>query len=183
MRAWGQAWNALCQCIILIDKTIAVRADRPHPERGLPARSHPWRRLCAQGRGWIHDWRNERERAQQAIRARRRAERRSLTLLLNLLDATQRQDFRAHGHLYVIGGNSRDRYRIRVALFANIDVMSGAGAVSHRLCAQPEGDVPVYDMMAGQLLYLQDPGSEKCFLARAKIHPTRPEDYVRRSPA
>lgn len=183
MRTWGQAWAALRRCLVAIDQTIAARASRRNGERTLRARGHPWRRFCAQGRGWIRDWQRERERIEAAIRAKRRAERRSLTLLLNLLDSDQREDFRAYGHIYVIGGGSGERYRIRVALFANIDVMSRTGAVTHRLCAQPCGDVPMYDVMAGQLLYLQDPNAENRFLAHARIHPTRPDDYVSRHQA
>lgn len=183
MRAWVQAWHILCRYLVVIDRTIAARASRRDRERNFPSRGHPWRRFCAQGRGWIRDWHRERERIEAAILAKRRAERRSLTLLLNLLDSDQREDFRAYGHIYAIGGSSGDRYRIRVALFANIDVMSRTGAVTHRLCAQPCGDVPTYDVIAGQLLYLQDPNAENRFLAHARIHPTRPDDYVSREQA
>lgn len=182
MNALSRAWEALCRNIVLIDKTIVAHANRLESAQDLPSRAHPWRRLGAQGSAWIRDWHSERERAQDALRARRRAERRALTLLLGLLNADQRHDFREHGHIHVTGASSGSRYRIRAALFANIDVLACTGAVAHRLCVQPTGELPMYDVMAGQMLYLQDPGAEEGFLGLANIHPTRPDDYVPRRP-
>lgn len=70
-------------------------------------------------------------------------------------------------------GSSGDRYRIRMDTAANINVLNMDGNPKYRLCAGPV-DVPVYAMMAGQLLYLQDPASERQFLRHAKIHPVYP---------
>ncbi|MGE5650395.1 MAG: hypothetical protein ACM34A_09370, partial [Bacillota bacterium] len=62
---------------------------------------------------------------------------------------------------------------------ANIDVLTPEGRVRHRLCAHPAGDVPVFDVMAAQMLHLQDPGSEQRFLRRANVHPPLPEEHLR----
>ncbi|MGH8809635.1 MAG: hypothetical protein ACREX0_17315, partial [Noviherbaspirillum sp.] len=61
--------------------------------------------------------------ARERIRNDRRAKRRALGLLMGLLNEEQRQEFCAYRHFHVIGGLSGNRYRIRVAAFANIDVL------------------------------------------------------------
>lgn len=104
------------------------------------------------------------------IHRERRAKRRSLSLLMRLLTPQQRQEFRQFGHFHVDGAASGNRYRIRPGTFANIDVLYPSGRVKHRLCAHPAGDVPVYDVMAAQLLHLQDPLSEARFLRQANVH-------------
>jgi hypothetical protein len=100
-----------------------------------------------------------------------RAKRRSLTLMLSLLTPEQRQEFRAFRHFHVIGGSTGTLYRIRVASFANMDIVGPNGRTMYRLCAHPAGDVPVYDVMAAQLLHLQDASTERAFLRRANVHP------------
>jgi hypothetical protein len=109
------------------------------------------------------------------IRKSRRAKRMSLVLLMTLLNAEQRQEFRQFKYFHVIGGHSGDRYCIRIGKIANIDVLYDDDRVSHHLCVHPTGGVPVYDIMAAQLLYLQDPATELWLLMKANIHPTRPE--------
>lgn len=183
MRLWRWAWAALRRNILRLDKTIVAHANRLDGTADLPSRTQPLRRLGVRGSRWLRQWHDERQRAQQVILAVRRAERRSLTLLLGLLNADQRQDFRQHGYIHVIGACSGCRYRIRAALFANIDVIACNGVVAHRLCVQPSGELPIYDVMAGQILYLQDPGAEEGFLRQANVHSTRPDDRVLRLPA
>lgn len=111
--------------------------------------------------------------AERVRKEARRSERRALVLLVRQLNHEQRQEFRMYRHFHVTGGSSGNRYRIRPDATANIDVLLPGGKVKHRLCAGPVG-VPVYALMAGQLLYLQDPASEPRFLQRANIHPTYP---------
>jgi hypothetical protein len=108
---------------------------------------------------------------ERAIRDERRAKRRALTLLLGLLNETQRETFRRLGYVLVTGGSTGDLYRIRVEINANIDVLRPDGTVRCRLCVLPAGGVPVYDVMAAQLLHLQDPSTEKAFLRKANIYP------------
>jgi hypothetical protein len=190
MPAWSRVWNAFCRRVAGDDATVAAGpgTDRVGSVcwRGalyiLRAGGRHWRRLCAPGREWIREVQRERERAQEAIQNKDHAKRRALSLLLSLLNPEQRQEFQTYGHFHVIGGTSGNRYRIRVDLIANIDVLRHDGTVKHRLCAHPTGDIPMFDVMAGQLLYLQDPITETRFLAQANCHPARLEDQVRRAP-
>lgn len=182
MRAWQRAWAALWRHIERIDKRIVDHANRYDAALNPPAHMPAWHRLGAQGSRWIRHWHDERAREQQAIRAARRAGRRALTLLLRLLSPEQRRDFRQHGYIHVTGASSGSRYRIRTTLFANIDVLACNGVVAHRLCVQPMGELPIYDVIAGQILYLQDPGAEEGFLHHANIHPTRNDAFMSRLP-
>jgi hypothetical protein len=111
-----------------------------------------------------------------AIVKDRRAERRALVLLMRQLNLEQRQEFRKWRYFHVTGGSSGDRYRIRVGKIANIDALRDDGTVKHCLCVTLTGGVPVYDVMAAQLLYLQDAATERRLLREANIHPARPED-------
>ncbi|NEX60519.1 hypothetical protein [Noviherbaspirillum galbum] len=125
--------------------------------------------------GWLRDQvlaarrHNEQMLIEEARRARC-AKRRALGLLTGLLDTEQRQEFRTLRYFHVIGGSTGTRYRIRVASFANIDVLGATGRPMYRLCAHPAGDIPIYDIMAGQLLHLQDPTTEERFLRMANVH-------------
>ncbi len=112
----------------------------------------------------------------EVIRTERRAKRRALVLLTKLLNPEQRQEFRKSGYFHVIGGNSRVRYRIRAVTIANIDVMGDDGKVKYRLCVAPAGGVPLYDVMAAQLLHLQDPIAEPRLLQQANALPALSED-------
>ena len=179
MRFWAPTWAVLRRTIERIDQRIVAHANRQDGAARLPASTAPLRRLGIESSRWIRNWHNARAREQAAVCAARRAERRALTLLLRLLSPAQRHDFRKHGVIHVTGASSGSRYRIRVAPFANIDVLACNGVVAHRLCVQPVGELPIYDVMAGQILYLQDPGAEEGFLRHANKHP-RPDDYVPR---
>jgi hypothetical protein len=108
---------------------------------------------------------------QEAIQ-KGRAEHKSLSLLLTLLNQEQRHEFRANGYFHVTGGSSGDTYRIRVDSAVNIDVLGANGTVRYHLCARPIGNIPMYDVMAGQLLFLQDRGAETRFLEQANRHVT-----------
>ncbi len=105
-----------------------------------------------------------------------RARRKSLALLLRLMSPEQRQQFRQSGSFYVVGGSTGDLYRIRSGKIANIDVLRDESRVKWSLCAHPKG-VPMYDVMAAQLLHLQDPLTEKRFLLRANDIAHIPENW------
>ena len=105
----------------------------------------------------------------EATREEPRANRRALGLLLKLLNPEQREEFRRSGHFHVIGGKSHAHYRIRPDRVANIDVLGDDGTVLYRLCVAPAGAVPVYDVMAAQMLHLQDAGAEERFLQMANV--------------
>ncbi|WP_420473745.1 hypothetical protein [Noviherbaspirillum sp. ST9] len=110
------------------------------------------------------------QEAERQRKAAKRSERRALVFLARQLNEVQRSEFRTFRYFHVTGGKSGDRYLIRPDKAANIDVLLADGRTKHRLCASPVG-VPLYAMMAAQLLYLQDPESEQRFLRRAKVHP------------
>ena len=105
----------------------------------------------------------------EATREEPRANRRALGLLLKLLNSEQREEFRKCGHFHVIGGKSHAHYRIRPDRVANIDVLGDDGTVLYRLCVAPAGAVPVYDVMAAQMLHLQDATAEERFLQMANV--------------
>jgi len=111
----------------------------------------------------------------ETVRKERRAKRRALSLLMRLLNPEQRQEFRECRHFHVIGARSGDRYRIRMETIANIDVLDENGKTKHRLCVHSAGEVPLYDVMASQLLHLQDPVAEIRLLQQANIVPALTE--------
>jgi hypothetical protein len=136
-------------------------------------------RFCERLKDEVHQSERRSERIRkETIRNERRASRRALVLLLTQLNPKQRQDFRTNGYFHVIGGRTGDRYRIRVGTIANIDVLRDDGVVKHRLCARLVDDVPAYDVMAAQLLHLQDATTELKFLRQANFQSTLSEDYV-----
>ncbi len=117
------------------------------------------------------------------VRKERRAKRRALSLLMRLLSPEQRQEFRDYGHFHVIGAHTRARYRIRMEVIANIDVLSEDGKIRHRLCVHHAGGVPLYDVMASQLLQLQDTVAEEQLLKQANVVPAPSEIRLYSGPA
>lgn len=152
-----------------------------------PASRHGFRRffrLCDSiKQHLLHAQRKNAQAWQDALQKERRAKRRSLCLLLKLLNGEQRREFRQSRHFHVIGGGTGVRYRIRVDPFSNIDVLYPNGTVKHQLCVHPTGDVPIYDKLAAQLLYLQDPSTERRLLRKANILPARAGTYMPSSAA
>ena len=132
--------------------------------------ANPARWLYGQCSEWWHAARRTREKLVRAEIQKALAEKRALSLLLNLLNQEQRHEFQSDGYFRVTGGSSGDRYRIRSDSTVNIDVLRADGTVRYHLCGRPTGDIPMYDVMAGQLLYLQNAGTETRFLAQAKRH-------------
>ncbi|HEX2530419.1 MAG TPA: hypothetical protein VHK70_03010 [Burkholderiaceae bacterium] len=131
-----------------------------------------WCRFAA----WVDDYLNSVREQNEVVaiedtKAYLRAKRRSLALMQSLLSPEQREEFNRYHYFHVTGGKTGMRYRIRIASFANIDVIGSAGSVLYRLCAHPAGDVPVYDMMAAQMLHLQDAATEHAFLKNTNVHP------------
>jgi hypothetical protein len=127
-----------------------------------------WKR-CA---GWLQAALLARQSTKREAAQKRLAGKKSLSLLLNLLSDEQRFEFQSHGFFHVTGGRSGDRYRIRRDSVVNIDVLGKDGTVRIYLCARPTGNLPIYDVMAAQLLYLQDRESETRFLDQANRHAT-----------
>ena len=130
------------------------------------------KQLWVRWRDWVLESRHARNRAGHEAILRNRVTQRSLTLLLGLLDEDQRREFQVYGYFHVTGGSSGDTYRIRRYTAVNIDVLGHNGTVRYHLCAHPMGNIPMYDVMAGQMLYLQDAESEARFLEQAIRHVT-----------
>jgi hypothetical protein len=106
----------------------------------------------------------ESERARQG--KLQQAEERAEKLLLENLSLKQRVEYLEHGHFTVEG--RRARYRVRKARNINIDAIDRTGRITHRLCAYPDGGVPVHDVMLGQKLSLE--ANEEMFLGIAVEH-------------
>lgn len=134
----------------------------------------PWlataRALWRRWREWIAAARRARERRSRQALQQARAEQKSLSLLLDLLSHEQRDEFERYGYFHVTGGRSGACYRIRRNSGVNVDVLGSDGKVDYHLCARPCGEIPMYDVMAGQLLFLQDRDAEPRFLEQAKKH-------------
>lgn len=155
MHVFGRAWRVLRRFVTGGSRRRAGPADEP----------------CERVREQVMSalQRNE-ERMIERTLDLHRARGRALDLLIALLSPDQRQEFQLCRFFHVIGGSTGTRYRIRVASFANIDVLDSVGKPMYRLCAHPAGDIPVYDVMAAQMLFLQDPATEERFLLKAKVY-------------
>lgn len=173
----NRAWHLVSR---FIARTTAP-PDVAHPDGGTPQRARRGRlyRFCEQVREWMQEAERDSDRVrQEAMRNERRAKRRALILLLKLLNPEQRQEFWKYRYFHVVGGSSGERYRIRADMIANIDVLQPDGTVKHRLCVRPAGEIPVYDVMAAQMLHLQDAQTELRFLRQGNILSALPENHV-----
>lgn len=188
------AWRAICRTIVRRRTAVAADSDTSRTDRSH-RRSNALAIARTVGNRLHAFFRSTRQRVQQtqrnrtlpwleamenvdAVRKERRAKRRALLLLMRLLNPEQRQEFRERRYFHVTGGSSRERYRIRMDMIANIDVLGDDGKTKYRLCIHPTGGVPVYDVMAAQLLHLQDPATEERFRHQANVLPALPEDRV-----
>jgi len=187
MPAVNGVWRVIRRCLVRATASSDTVRTPHATHRTTLGVTHPARAGRSRLRAFF-DWvkteflsrqRSSELIARERIRNDRRAKRRALGLLMNLLNEEQRQEFCTYRHFHVIGGLSGNRYRIRVAAFANIDVLGFNESVMYRLCAHPAGDIPVYDVMAAQLLHLQDASTEQRFLQHANVHPALSEDGLR----
>ncbi len=84
------------------------------------------------------------------------ADSRSRSLLLSCLSPIQREEFE-FGESFTIIAKSGYRYRIERGYNFNIAVLGKNGkSTIGRLCAGPDEDVPVYDSMLSQKLWLEN---------------------------
>ena len=84
------------------------------------------------------------------------ADSRARSLILSCLSPIQRKEFEARESFTVIAKSGR-RYRIEKGWNFNIAVLSEKGnRFMCRLCAGPDEDVPVYDSMLSQKLWLEN---------------------------
>jgi hypothetical protein len=162
MRAPSEAWHAIFGSLTH-GSACGVHAIARAAKRR-------WRRICAPLTAYFHhSSHNSALIREEAMRKERRAHRRSLILLVKLLTPEQREEFRCTHQFHVTGGSTGCRYRIRTGRTANIDVLRDDGRLRYRICVVPVGGVPVYDVMAAQMLHLQDPTTEEALLMTANI--------------
>jgi hypothetical protein len=90
-------------------------------------------------------------------------------LLERALTPEQRRDLFARRCFYVKG--KRFTYRIREGHAANVDALDATGRVISRFCAHPLGQLPVYDVMLAQKLWLET--DENMFLKKATPYPVQ----------
>lgn len=105
----------------------------------------------------------DQKRQEQYILTRNVAEKRSLELLTRNLTAEQLKRFEEDKCIPIDTGRG-NKYLIKPARSINIEVIGKR----HKLCAGPVGDMPIYDFMLAQKLFLEQ--NEKRFLRIAIEH-------------
>lgn len=115
-------------------------------------------------------------RLAQAVRRAKQAhmeaaETRAQGLLLSLLDQTQRAQWERE-RAFVVRVGAR-RYRIRMGVAGNVDLLGQDGQVEEQLCCHLSGNLPRSDHMVAQLLTLRHNEGE--FRRLANIHYRRGE--------
>ena len=83
------------------------------------------------------------------------AESRSLELLRNNLSPAQRQQFALYNYFDVTGGDSGKRYCIHMGRAFNIAQLDANGARERTLCFEPQGTLPIGDVLLAQKIALE----------------------------
>ena len=78
-----------------------------------------------------------------------------MQLLVSNLSPIQRQQFARHNYFDVIGGETGMRYRIHDGRTLNIAELNESGGCVRLLCFEPEGTLPVGDVMLAQKIALE----------------------------
>jgi len=79
----------------------------------------------------------------------------ALQLLVRNLSPAQRQQFARHDYFDVIGGDTGRRHRIRVGRTLNVAQLNASGGCVRMLCFEPQGQLPVGDVMLAQKIALE----------------------------
>ena len=79
----------------------------------------------------------------------------ALQLLVRNLSPAQRQQFARHRYFDVIGGDTGTRYRICVGRTLNVAHLNASGGCVRMLCFEPQGQLPVGDVMLAQKIALE----------------------------
>ena len=79
----------------------------------------------------------------------------ALQLLVRNLSPAQRQQFARHDYFDVLGGDTGRRYRIRVGRTLNVAQLNASGGCVRMLCFEPQGQLPVGDVMLAQKIALE----------------------------
>src|SRR6266496_151744 len=97
----------------------------------------------------------------------RQGQGRGLRLLVSNFSPAQREQFARYGYFDVIGGDTGTRYRIRNGRTLNVAQLNGSGGCVCLLCFEPQGGLPVADVMLAQKIALELCESEAIRLANA----------------
>ena len=80
---------------------------------------------------------------------------RSIHLLESNLSPEQRHQWARHRYFDVIGGDTGRRYRVYKGCTLNIAQLNGSGGRARLLCFEPQGTLPVGDVMLAQKFALE----------------------------
>ncbi len=83
------------------------------------------------------------------------AHERGIEFLTQNLSPAQRQQYERHAYFDVIGGDTRNRYRIHHGYQMNVEQFDQNGRRSRLLCFMPRGGLPVGDIMLAQKIALE----------------------------
>lgn len=83
------------------------------------------------------------------------AQQKAEAILVESLDAQQRDEFTKDRCFTVESAKSKRRYRIKKGRVANIEELDAGGRVVARFCVHPAKYVPDYDTMLAQKLHLE----------------------------
>lgn len=106
-------------------------------------------------------------RAEANAKRHREAQEKAQELFFGCLSREQRQSWLRYRHIVVDG--EFFRYRIVEGRFGNVTAFDASGDAVYRLCCYPGGEIPVFDVMAGQKLALE--AREVLFLRKAVASP------------
>jgi hypothetical protein len=109
------------------------------------------------------------DRAEKHRLEQQQALERSKELFLSMLSEEQRAEFVGKGWFVVSG--KRGRYKIYPQDSYNVFVLDESGLETNSLCCVPKDDVPLYDHLLAQKLYLEH--DESYFLRKANTRKVR----------
>ena len=92
---------------------------------------------------------------------------RSLRLLVSNLTPEQRKQFALYDYFDVIGSDTGTRYRIQNGRSLNVTQLNASGGRVRALCFEPEGALPLGDVMLAQKIALELFESEAIGIANA----------------
>lgn len=107
-----------------------------------------------------------RARIRETARRLEEAEAKASALLLSILTVRQRREYRRYGRVTVKAPSGRI-FRVQRGVVGNISIMEG-DLRRATLCVHPGGNIPVDDVVAGQILAIMH--CEEEVIAKANLH-------------
>jgi hypothetical protein len=89
------------------------------------------------------------------VGAEGQAQERAYRLLMRNLSPAQRQQFVRREYFDVIGNHTGRRYRIRAGRTLNVAQLNSSGGCVRLLCFEPQGTLPVGDVMLAQKIAIE----------------------------